>query len=102
MLSCCAVQPRSPPQTVLPSTVRQVDSVDIPDYGTFAAWGATTQQGGLCLALRAVTTPMPLAMVATVATSKYQTPPAGSSSPTHLRQAAAGLQLGPHQRMSDE
>lgn len=44
--------PGGPPQTVLPSTVRQVDSVTIPDYGTVDAWGATTQQGGLCLALK--------------------------------------------------
>jgi hypothetical protein len=44
--------PNGPPQTVLPSTVRQVDSVTIPDYGTVAAWGATTQQGGLCIALK--------------------------------------------------
>jgi hypothetical protein len=41
-----------PPQTLLPATVRQVDSVTIPDYGTVAAWGATTQQGGLCIALK--------------------------------------------------
>jgi hypothetical protein len=44
--------PGAPPQTVLPATVRQVDSVDIPNYGTVVAWGATTQQGGLCLALK--------------------------------------------------
>ena len=42
----------APPQTVVPSTVRQVDSVAIPGYGTVVAWGATTQQGGLCLALK--------------------------------------------------
>jgi hypothetical protein len=44
--------PGGPPQTVLPATVRQVDSVTIPSYGTVAAWGATTRQGGLCLALK--------------------------------------------------
>ncbi len=47
-----AAIPGGPPQTVLPATVRQVDSVTIPDYGTVVAWGATTQQGGLCLALK--------------------------------------------------
>lgn len=47
-----AAIPGGPPETVLPATVRQLDSVNIPDYGTVVAWGATTQQGGLCMALK--------------------------------------------------
>ncbi len=39
-------------ETVLPSTVRQLTSVSIPDYGQVAVWGATTKPGGFCFALK--------------------------------------------------
>ncbi len=39
-------------ETVLPSTVRQLATVDIPDYGQVAVWGATTKPGGFCFALK--------------------------------------------------
>ena len=39
-------------ETVLPSTVRQLATVNIPDYGQVAVWGATTKPGGFCFALK--------------------------------------------------
>lgn len=39
-------------ETVLPSTVRQLATVSIPDFGQVAVWGATTKPGGLCFALK--------------------------------------------------
>ena len=39
-------------ETVLPSTVRMLTSVTIPDYGQVEVWGANTQPGGFCFALR--------------------------------------------------
>lgn len=36
-------------ETVLPSTVRQLATVNIPDYGQVAVWGATTKPGGVLL-----------------------------------------------------
>lgn len=39
-------------ETVLPATVRQVATVNIPDYGQVAVWGATTKPGGFCFALK--------------------------------------------------
>jgi hypothetical protein len=39
-------------ETVLPSTVRQLATVSIPDYGQVAVWGATTKPGGFCFALK--------------------------------------------------
>ena len=33
-------------ETVLPSTVRQLATVNIPDYGQVAVWGATPSRGG--------------------------------------------------------
>jgi hypothetical protein len=39
-------------ETVLPSTVRQLATVSIPDYGQVAVWGATTRPGGFCFALK--------------------------------------------------
>lgn len=39
-------------ETVLPSTVRQLGAVSIPDYGQVAVWGATTKPGGFCFATR--------------------------------------------------
>lgn len=39
-------------EKVLPSTVHQIGTVTIPDYGQVEAWGATTKPGGFCFALR--------------------------------------------------
>lgn len=39
-------------ETVLPSTVRRLASVSIPDYGPVAVWGATTKPGGFCFVLK--------------------------------------------------
>jgi hypothetical protein len=39
-------------ETVLPSTVQQLTTVSIPDYGQVAVWGATTKPGGFCFALK--------------------------------------------------
>ena len=39
-------------ETVLPSTVHQIATVNIPDYGQVAIWGATTKPGGFCFALK--------------------------------------------------
>lgn len=39
-------------ETVLPTTVRQLDTAAVPDYGDVALWGATTRQGGFCFGLR--------------------------------------------------
>lgn len=39
-------------ETVLPSTVRQLVTVSIPDYGQVEVWGATTKPGGFCFALK--------------------------------------------------
>jgi hypothetical protein len=39
-------------ETVLPSTVRQLATVNIPDYGPVAVWGATTKPGGFCFAVK--------------------------------------------------
>lgn len=39
-------------ETVLPSTVRILASVHLPDYGRVQVWGATTKPGGFCFALK--------------------------------------------------
>lgn len=39
-------------ETVLPSTVRQLTTVNVPEYGSVAVWGATTKPGGFCFALK--------------------------------------------------
>lgn len=39
-------------ETVLPSTVRQLTQVSIPDYGQVGVWIATTKPGGFCFALK--------------------------------------------------
>jgi hypothetical protein len=39
-------------ETVLPSTVTEIGNTAIPSYGTVQFWGATTQQGGFCFALK--------------------------------------------------
>jgi len=39
-------------ETVLPSTVHEIDTVSVPDYGQVEVWGATTKPGGFCFALK--------------------------------------------------
>jgi hypothetical protein len=39
-------------EAVLPSTVRELTTVSIPDYGQVAVWGATTKPGGFCFAMK--------------------------------------------------
>lgn len=39
-------------ETVLPSTVRELTTVSVPDYGQVEVWGATTKPGGFCFALK--------------------------------------------------
>lgn len=46
--------PQGSPSTesVLGATVREITSVDLPGYGRVQFWGASTQQGGFCQALK--------------------------------------------------
>lgn len=39
-------------ETVLPSTVRQLATANIPDYGTVEVWAASTKPGGFCFAMK--------------------------------------------------
>lgn len=40
------------PETLIPSSVRELASATIPNYGTVQYWGATAQQSGFCFAIR--------------------------------------------------
>jgi hypothetical protein len=39
-------------ETVLPSTVQEIDTVSVPDYGQVGVWVARTKPGGFCFALK--------------------------------------------------
>lgn len=44
--------PTGAQETVIPSSVRELASATVPDYGEVQFWGAPTEQGGFCFAIK--------------------------------------------------